>query len=236
MAFGFLAIFTVLLVAFQIGVLPLLAGVIAVTRNKPRVVWLPRLALWFTLVYPIAMTLWTFLMSALILFMSTAQPTGLDPLQFAIVLSAPSALAGIIYGLSFRSWVIAAAPQLASFAVLASATALANGGQISILHAVLLAFPWSVVVVVIGFLVLRRRPMWRYKPGRCGQCGYDLSGLAFGSACPECAALPVADKPGSSRHAVAPPEIKTAFCGKCWYDRSGLRPGVKCPNCGAWPE
>ncbi|HVU63895.1 MAG TPA: hypothetical protein VHC70_07955 [Phycisphaerales bacterium] len=40
-----------------------------------------------------------------------------------------------------------------------------------------------------------RRLRWR-RMGKCGQCGYDLKGLAAGARCPECGALP---RPAAAR-------------------------------------
>lgn len=44
--------------------------------------------------------------------------------------------------------------------------------------------PWG--AVASGWAVLAWRDLRRVPPGHCRGCGYDLSGLASGAACPEC--------------------------------------------------
>lgn len=229
--------FVLIMLAYLIGVLPLLAGVVAVTRYKPHVVSKPRLALWFALLYPVAMILWALLILSLVLPQVPSQSASshewLDALLLVLALFIPPMIAGVVYGLSFRSWTIGVAPQLANIAFLAAAGLLFGPGWWVLAS----WLPWNITLLVVGYFVLRRRPGWRYKPGLCRKCGYDLSGHALHAVCPECGTVPY---PGTLALVVPPAApvvpVDTSFCGKCWYDRSGLRPGVKCPNCGASPE
>jgi hypothetical protein len=51
------------------------------------------------------------------------------------------------------------------------------------------SFPIPLLMVLVG--AATGRSVWRYRvasrnPGRCAICGYDLTGLPTGHACPEC--------------------------------------------------
>lgn len=54
-----------------------------------------------------------------------------------------------------------------------------------VLDLVVLALPWYAAFRTIGVA----RSMFRRRRGRCGSCGYDLTGLGAHSPCPECGAL-----------------------------------------------
>lgn len=200
------------------------------SRGRAKALWI---AVAFTLVYPFAMTLWMYVTVSVLVSPPVPGPLVLMPLHVLVIMVPLSLAASAAYGVAFRSKAIAIAPQVANVAVVLASLLCAQPSWrlwsgIDPLVGWFLPLLWLCVfgAVAIGTVVAEARPM--ASSGTCAKCGYDLSGLAPGSACPECAALPAPQ--------IAPMVGDTVFCGKCWYDRSGLRPGVKCPNCGARPE
>lgn len=199
-------------------------------RGRPKSLWI---AVAFSLVYPFAMTLWMYVTVSERVSPLAVGPAALMPLHVLIIMVPLSLAASAAYGAAFRSKGVAIAPQVSNVVVMLAALfcaqpSLGLWSAIDPLVGLFLPLLWLCVfgAVAIGTVVAESRP--RALSGTCAKCGYDLSGLAPGAACPECAALPAPQ--------VAPVVIDTVFCGKCWYDRSGLRQGEKCPNCGAWPE